>query len=190
MAQATTDFFGDEPLENPADDALGYAPFTAKVAEALISLKPKSGLVLALYGSWGGGKSTMLNFVAKNLDSRPKDEQPIIIRFNPWWFSGQETLVLNFFTELIAGLRLNSLTDTALKNLPRLLRILGAGVSIIPTMEPVGAVVGKLGKEFDEIGRDTLSKVRAEIENKLKQFPSPILVIIDDLDRLPDDEIR
>ena len=55
MAQATTDFFGDEALEDPADDALGYAPFAAKLAEALIRLTPKSGLMLALYGSWGGG---------------------------------------------------------------------------------------------------------------------------------------
>jgi hypothetical protein len=43
MAQATTEFFGDEALENRADDALGYAPFAEKLAEALIRLKPKSG---------------------------------------------------------------------------------------------------------------------------------------------------
>jgi predicted KAP-like P-loop ATPase len=98
----------------PADDALGYAPFAAKLAEALIRLKPKSGLVLALYGSWGGGKSTMLNFVAKDLDSRPKDEQPIIIRFNPWWFSGQADLVGLFFEALITGLKLDSLADKVL----------------------------------------------------------------------------
>jgi hypothetical protein len=34
MAQATTDFFGAEALEDPADDALGYAPFAAKLADA------------------------------------------------------------------------------------------------------------------------------------------------------------
>src|SRR5262249_1241259 len=150
----------------------------------------KSGLVLALYGSWGGGKSTMLNFVAKDLASRSKDQQPTIIRFNPWWFSGQEDLVGIFFEELIKGLKLNSLANTALKALPPLLRILGRTVSKVPLIAPVGAAAEQIGKELDELGVDTLTKAKAEVDDKLKHFPSSILVIIDDLDRLPADEIR
>ena len=88
----SVDFFGDGALEDPADDALGYAPFATKLSDALLKLKPQSGLVLALYGSWGGGKSTMLNFVEKDLGKRAGIEPPIIVRFNPWWFSGQEDL--------------------------------------------------------------------------------------------------
>jgi predicted KAP-like P-loop ATPase len=194
----TTEFFGDEALEDPADDALDYKPFAAKLADALLKLKPKSGLVLALFGSWGGGKSTMLNFVAKDLGSRPKAQQPTIIRFNPWWFSGQEDLVSIFFEELIRGLKLDSLANkslkAALKTVPPLLRILGKMVSKAP--KPILAIIGhgatiaptlgvgieQLGNELEKLGVNTLTETKAKIEDKLKRFPSKILVIIDDLE--------
>ena len=95
----------DRPLENPADDRLGYRPFAAYLAEALRRMVSTQGFVVALYGAWGSGKSTLLNFVEREISQgQPKATQPIIIRFNPWWFSGHEDLAARFFDQLLLTL--------------------------------------------------------------------------------------
>jgi hypothetical protein len=57
-------------------------------------------------------------------------------------------------------------------------------------MDAVGAAAEQLGNELDKLGVNTLTEAKAAIDDKLKHFPSSILVIIDDLDRLPVDQIR
>ncbi|MBN1592309.1 MAG: hypothetical protein JW941_03545 [Candidatus Coatesbacteria bacterium] len=50
------------------------------------------------------GKSTVLNFVEHYL-GRPPDgnTHPIVVRFNPWWFTGREDLILQFFDSTAQG---------------------------------------------------------------------------------------
>ena len=80
----------DRPLGDPGEDRLGYAPFAERLAESLYRLAPREGFVMALYGPWGSGKSTVLGFVEYYLDKMPFDDRPVIVHFNPWWFSGHE----------------------------------------------------------------------------------------------------
>ena len=82
----------DNPLKDPKDDRLGYAPFARNLAESICRMAPPEGFVIAVYGPWGSGKSTLLNFLIYYLEQKSEDVQPIIVPFNPWWFSGQEDL--------------------------------------------------------------------------------------------------
>ena len=64
-----TGFVSGEPLpDTPGrdperDDQLGYAPFAKHLARAVARVTPTNGLVIGLYGPWGSGKTTVLNFV-------------------------------------------------------------------------------------------------------------------------------
>ena len=78
----------DRPSSNPQDDLFGHAPFAESLANSICRYPGNDGLVLALYGPWGSGKSTVLNYVRHFLEQRPEAEQPVIVTFNPWWFSG------------------------------------------------------------------------------------------------------
>ena len=51
-------------------------------------MAPTGGLVLAVYGAWGLGKSTLINFVRHYIDELPEETRPVVVIFNPWWFSG------------------------------------------------------------------------------------------------------
>jgi predicted KAP-like P-loop ATPase len=62
------------------------------------------GHVLALYGRRGFGKTTILNYVRHYLNGTGPDQRPIVVSFNPWWFSGQEDLVRAFFSQLSANI--------------------------------------------------------------------------------------
>ena len=176
----------DNPLIDPKDDRLGYASFAKNLAESLCLMTSSEGLVLAVYGSWGSGKSTLLNFVIHNLEQKPNNEQPIIVRFNPWWFSGQEELTRHFFEQLQVNLKkAPNVAKELTENLANFADIV-SGLPI-PYAEYVKAL-SDVGKAF--VQPKDIYKLKEEIEKILKQQKQKILIVIDDIDRLTAEEIR
>ncbi|MEL6525629.1 MAG: P-loop NTPase fold protein, partial [Chloroflexota bacterium] len=79
----------DKPLNKPENDQLGYANFAQNIAQAIGALDPEDGFVIGLYGAWGSGKSTVIQFVKYYLKEVTYEDNFIIVEFNPWWFSGR-----------------------------------------------------------------------------------------------------
>jgi hypothetical protein len=77
----------DRPVVDPTQDAFGYAPFARRIARAVSETPSPEGLVMAIHGPWGSGKSTLLNFVKHEIAAVPRAQQPVVIDFNPWWFT-------------------------------------------------------------------------------------------------------
>ncbi|RUR73529.1 NTPase [Nostoc sp. PCC 7120 = FACHB-418] len=174
----------DKPLSDPKDDKLGYAPFAKNLAESICKMSPPDGLVIAVYAPWGLGKSTLLNFIIHYLKQKPEQEQPIIVPYNPWWFSGQEDLTKSFFEQLSGVLyeKWQSL-GRKFKN------------QIESFAERVSTVPGLWTKGFAATVKTVISpkdihKLKQEIEETLKKQQKRILVVIDDIDRLTAEEIR
>ncbi|HEY9742823.1 MAG TPA: P-loop NTPase fold protein, partial [Coleofasciculaceae cyanobacterium] len=86
----------DTALIEPKQDRLGYAPFAQHLAESICKMNVPEGFVIAIYGASGSGKSTLLNFLRYYLQQKPENEQPIIVPFNPWLFSGDEDITKRF----------------------------------------------------------------------------------------------
>jgi predicted KAP-like P-loop ATPase len=99
----------DRPGEDPGSDRLGYASFAKHLAESMLRLPSSECLVIASYGAWGTGKTTMLNYVRHYIRQSPPGLQPTLVAFNPWWFSGSEDLIRAFFGQLQANLGMASL---------------------------------------------------------------------------------
>ncbi len=94
----------DKPLSDPTKDLFGHAPFAKALAAAISGYKASEGIVLALYGPWGSGKSTVLGFVEHELEQLPVAAHPVTVTFNPWWFSGHENLAKAFLSQMQAVL--------------------------------------------------------------------------------------
>ena len=94
----------DRPSTDPTQDLFGHAPFAKTLAKAIRDYRGSDGIVLALYGPWGSGKSTVLAYVQHELESGPEEARPVVVPFNPWWFSGQEHLAKAFLGQLQAVL--------------------------------------------------------------------------------------
>jgi len=174
----------DKPLSDPKDDKLGYAPFAKNLAESISKMSPPDGLVIAVYAPWGSGKSTLLNFIIHYLKQKPEPEQPVIVPYNPWWFSGQEDLTKSFFEQLSGVLydKWQSL-GRKFKN------------QIESFAERVSTVPGLWTKGFAATVKTVISpkdihKLKEEIEKILKKQQKRILIVIDDIDRLTAEEIR
>ena len=92
----------DRPIAGPEEDRLGLQPFAEGLVNALLADDGRTarGVVLGLEGSWGSGKSSILNLVAARLAERA-GERLVLVRFDPWLVSGRDDLIAAFFRELV-----------------------------------------------------------------------------------------
>jgi predicted KAP-like P-loop ATPase len=83
------------------DDRLGYGDYARAPADALGGMVPQRGLVVAINGPWGSGKSTIMGFLRHFLEEH--DPETIVLEFNPWVFSGRDDLLASYLGALIAA---------------------------------------------------------------------------------------
>lgn len=180
----------DRPSTDPKEDLFGHAPFAKSLADSICRHHSSDGLVLALYGPWGSGKSTVLSYVQYFLEQHPEAEQPVIVTFNPWWFSGQENLARAFLGQLQAVLPGKS---EKFKKLGDLLSDFAEGIGglidLTGTTFGAGSLVGKILGNFKRKPKD-VPALKAAISKILADAQQRILVIIDDIDRLTPEETR
>lgn len=183
----------DRPSTNPAQDLFGHAPFARTLAKAISGYRSSDGIVLALYGPWGSGKSTVLAYVEHELEQGPETERPVVVSFNPWWFSGQENLAKAFLGQLQAVLPAKHAGFKALGNkLAEFSGALGGAADL------AGAAFGiPLGGKAIEAGAKLLATkpkdvpgLKKALSDLLLEEKKRVLVVIDDIDRLSTDEVR
>lgn len=182
MSEERSSLSADSPLKHPDEDELGYARFAEQLARVVLHMAPNDGLVMSINGSWGAGKSTILNFMLHYLEQVQEDKRPIVIRFNPWWFSGREDL-----TRLLIGQIRASLGDKDYGDLKGKLADFADLASKIP---------GLPGREVGEFfadklrGAPDLVTLKEKIDNLLLSQTRKILVLVDDIDRLTSNEVH
>ncbi|EKE73776.1 KAP family P-loop NTPase fold protein [Oceanibaculum indicum] len=186
-----TTLSADRPSTDPKDDLFGHAPFAKSLADSICRYPGSDGLVLALYGPWGSGKSTVLYYVAHYLNQRPEGERPAVVTFNPWWFSGQENLARAFLGQLQAVLPAKS------EKFKKLGKLLGDFAEGIGGLIDLSGMTGGAGRQLGQLFRlgakrepKDVPALKSGISKILKEAGKRILVIIDDIDRLTPEETR
>jgi predicted KAP-like P-loop ATPase len=210
-------FSADRPIGFIEEDLLGRAPFAESLASAIKGWRGNESLVVALYGPWGSGKSSVKNMVLQTLRSAEAN-CPLIIEFNPWQWSGQNQLAEAFFREigLVLGrsdgsedgkrraakwrtygthLTLGASLAKSLKTILPILGLPGSGIAdmVAKGMEQSGAVAQEGSKGVEEQGvaqEQTLSEIKKELSDSSKDLERQILLVLDDIDRLTPEEIR
>ncbi len=165
----------DQPLQNPDNDALGHAPFARNLASSIEKMAPPEGIVVALNGPWGSGKTSILNFTREVL--REQDgESPVVVEFNPWWFTGEEDLALHFFRELRAELDDRGVLS---RKASKAMKTLGTFLAEVPDWR-AGLIGTLLSGGDDQSVRSLKDTIGGGLEEKRRR----VLVIVDDIDRL------
>lgn len=181
----------DRPSVDPNEDLFGHAPFAKSLADSICRYPGNDGLVLALYGPWGSGKSTVLSYVAHFLEQHPEAEKPVVVNFNPWWFSGQENLAKAFLGQLQAVLPSKNRKFRALGELlGSFSEEVGGLIDLSGHTFGLGKMLGKaLGRASKRTPKD-VAALKRDISKALIGAKQRILVIVDDIDRLAPDETR
>jgi hypothetical protein len=175
-----------------AEDRLDRAGFADHIAAALRGASAAQGLVVALVGAWGSGKTSVLNMVKEQLNSAPSRT---VLTFNPWMFSGREQLVGAFFEQVAGQLRLKGKREGALAD-----QLISYGQALSPLVfVPVaGAWLGRISSIAAAAGQarsarkhsDPVETQRRAIEEALSELVDPIVIVVDDIDRLSPAEVR
>ena len=193
-------FNADKPIVASKEDLLGRSHFASSLSQAVLSFKQKDSLTIGLFGKWGSGKTSIINMFENELhlhEYSSCDERPIIIKFNPWNFSDQNQLIEQFFLALSNGLNLDNIKET-LNQFSKGLEKVGQVFDIakyIPVIAPVAQIVAPLIHDYAKVlkgseeGKD-LQKIKKGISDELLKINTKLIIIIDDIDRLNNLEIR
>ena len=208
-----TRYSADRPNAPPSEDLLGRDAFSKRLAEDVRGWSGNDSLVIAIYGNWGCGKSSLKERILWHL--RALDQNYPILDFNPWQFSGDGDLSGPFLRELDSVLKTgkagksSSEASKLLRTYTR--RLSGFAGTVTKTIGPVlvekspflSAGIRMVGEMLTRFSvwletRENAAKVLEqrtlpEIKNALTQamtaLERSILVTIDDIDRLSADEI-
>lgn len=197
----------DATIRSSAEDDLGRAPVAHAFARSILELDASQGLVVAVMGPWGHGKSSFINLMREEFEGIPKESNPTpeesktrraltVIDFNPWMFSGSDQLVAFFFTQIGAELKVKneSRLGTIADWLGQYAGILKPAAKLIPLpgASAVGEAVaaGIIGLAGTTSADRSVQEVKDDITKALSKLEEPIVVVIDDIDRLTKIEIR
>jgi predicted KAP-like P-loop ATPase len=188
-------FHADSPITKPEQDELGRLGLARQIAQQVRRTPAEEGFVIGLLGPWGSGKTSILNLVTTTLSDEARGDV-VVIKFNPWLFSGADQLVTRFFSELSAALKLRE--GVWAKQLGGLLTAYGELLEPMGFLPVVGTGGSILGKFFKGAGgylsrrheAPSVEAKRAELRKALASSGKRILLVLDDIDRLNDAEIR
>lgn len=188
--------YTDDPIDGTeeAPDRLEREGFANAVAFALETYRlQKSSSVIALVGPWGAGKSSVIGLIRRGLRKQGfEDGRPwTIVDFNPWLFQDLASLQIGFLGALQGALG-------GTKRSARRKAVRAAVGSIGKRIAPLGGLGAAVGLNLSEPlkgiaalieGQEDPKRDQNELDALLLKEESPVLVVLDDLDRLSPDEL-
>ena len=179
---------GDNPIQKPKDDVLSRTKVARSFAEQVLSLDASQGVVAGVIGPWGSGKTSFVNLARAYW----KEVGIPVLDFNPWMFSGTDHLVQLFFAELSVQLKLSrGLADVG-KGLEAYGELF-SGMGWLPLAGPWierSRSAAKIVASILQRKKEGVGGRRKKVEKALNALDKPILVVLDDIDRLTPPEIQ
>ena len=184
-------FSADRPIPGRKDDKFQRASFADALVTQVLALPKNDSFVLGLVGAWGSGKTSILSMVEEAMQKQQQDV--VVLKFNPWLFSGTEQLAAHFFHEIAA--QLQESTDRKLQEAGASLMSYSEALSPLSAVPFIGKWAEKIASGFKAAGEalkrqggalpTSVTSQRKAITKLLGEQDKRLLVIVDDLDRLP-----
>lgn len=195
----------DQPIKNSKEDLLNRATFAEDFADTILSYTSDNNCVISINGEWGVGKTSLINMIKENLNSKIKNKLSYanrnnifssefmfyqIIDFTPWNALNENGIINQFFNVLKANFNEEKVRQI-LKSCPY--KAISSALKSIPK-------IGKIFKGIDNLlnnycnsflnGSENLDEIKEIICSKLSKSKWKFILFIDDIDRLNNSEIR
>lgn len=188
----------DSPIRAKEGDLFGRGRMAASVAGMINSslgheAAGDESLVVGIEGEWGSGKTSFINLILENLKSFEQRDY-LIIEFNPWNFSDQNELITDFFESIVDALESEKTLlggnwfeiETAVRSIrryfPKLLERSSVNFGISGVLD--------LGLDLKGMTGDPLERQKKEINGLLAEIGKPMIIVVDDIDRLDSQETK
>lgn len=191
----------DMPLQPSSalqQDKLSRRGFAGIAASALRKVPSSTGLVVSIEGAWGSGKTSVLAMIEALMLEEREPVTPVIVHFNPWLVGEKDALLRHFLSRIASAIEL---TDHS-KDGQKVAREIKAYakvfdlVKLIPGAEPWASMIksvvvaaGDATESISEYKTPDVEAFKQRVEVALRTFDRPIIVFIDDIDRLFPSEV-
>jgi hypothetical protein len=188
---STERLFSDDPVDGTEDapDMLGRRAYAEHVVALLERVRGQSNSsVLAMIAPWGAGKSSVLAMTISLLKARADADGWLVAEYNPWTYSDLESLTLGFFAELRQALPEDDRWNQTRQNL-------GDLAKAVSPLGKLGTLVGVdlstiIAAGAEKLAGDTsAAAIKRKAEESLRAAGWPVLMVLDDLDRLTPEEL-
>lgn len=197
MEEIKMNYSTDRPIDTCEQDLLGRASFSKQLGRAIYDYNGKDGLVIGLYGKWGSGKTSVINMAVNEMLTLAKQENnmPLVMKFAPWNYSDKDNLISIFFQSLKNKIELQD-NEELKKEVGKALNDYAGAFDALSLIPIVGSGVAAILKTVAQAqgtnlmqGAD-LEKTKELLESALVEVNKKIVIIIDDIDRLTNSQIR
>lgn len=175
----------DIPIKSKDEDKLNFSEFASKISKGILNYQQDDTLIFAIEGEWGSGKTSLMNLIKNDLKNEVE-----ILHFNPWLLTDITQVIKLFFDELIKVLSYGSfnvkLNEDMKKDLIKFASL------ILPESLTIDVKFIKLDYKPKDLLPSTkdenIEKLKSKINKYLKNLNKKIVVVVDDIDRLTDNE--
>lgn len=187
----------DKPINTEEQDLLGRTTFSKQLGKAICEYNAKDGLVIGLFGKWGSGKTSVINMAENEINRLTKEDEnkPLFMRFSPWNYSDKDNLISLFFQSLKNKIEIQD--DEQIKNkLGKALRDYAEVFDVLSLVPVIGSGVATILKTLSQVQGTNLmqvpdlDKTKENLEQELIKANKKIIIVIDDIDRLNNSQIR
>lgn len=198
----------DVPISSKSDDLFDRASWATQLANVISNINAPNAFTVGITGSWGSGKTSMLNMVVEEL----QDREYTTVRFSPWLFSSEEKILRDLFEQLIetltpSGNKSGSKIVDLLTNYQELLAegiAAATNLVAVTATNPAIAALANVARPIEKhvikkllrrIGAtnnkiSSVEQLRSNIAKEMEKLDKNIVILIDDIDRLDSNEIR
>lgn len=171
----------DQPKSKKEEDRFQRYDFSKRIAGIISGGNLVKSLVIGLYGKWGEGKTSVMNFIKSEL---PDDV--VVVNFNPWLFSSEEQLMKSFLSSV--AFELDQSLESGKEKVGKLLSDYGEAIGIFTNLFGVSTEgVKSLG---DKLQHTSIERLKQRVDEMIRSTGKKIVVCVDDIDRLDIREIQ
>jgi predicted KAP-like P-loop ATPase len=162
----------DLPIRQWSEDRLNRVPFVRSVADLILKEKAP---VIAIVGSFGEGKTSVLNLLDTTLAPR---NDLVVVNFSSWLPGDEQILTSSLFATITERLHSRYIVPGLAKQFKQFARLLAG------TVPKVGETLKQFFEEPSQMNQ------LSELRNLLSELPARVVVLVDELDRMDSAELH
>src|SRR2546426_826821 len=173
LAQPARGDLIDVPITDDRQDTLGRQSFVDDFYAQIKHFPSEDSFVFGLNGSWGSGKTSVLNLLRNRLR---RDKNVVLVDFNPWYFQSAETIIRRFYDSVARSINRDFFYPELRSTARRYARILAP-------------VLKRYGIELIQTDEATVEEVKGMVESYIVDTGRRVVVVVDDLERAHEGEL-
>lgn len=199
----------DIPITTASAERLGRLEFVQLLSRRVLAYRGDRALVVGVCGQWGSGKTSIVNLLVNEVQAaRSSARRPVLepVSFTPWLLGSRDDLAQGLLREVGGRVGAGGDASGVAAELGASIVEVGTALSVAGTLAHSGApawlsgVVGGIGiaaRARDVAKRmlrrrtaPTLKEAKDKVAAKLREADALLVVALDDLERLPADQIQ